>query len=408
MDFAPLWFKFYRFLNHQVTKTTKDHKGISFIMDKGTKQFSEEEQIRYSRHFVLPRFGPDAQLKLKKASVAVIGAGGLGSPVLLYLAAAGIGFIKIIDNDLVSLSNLQRQILFSMDDLNKSKAEIAASRITRLNPMIKIKAIRERIESANALKLLEDVDVVIDCTDNFPTRYLLNDACVLLDKPLVYGSVFRYEGQVGVFNYKKGINYRDFYPTPPDAGQIPNCEEGGVLGVLTGIIGSLQTNEAIKIITGISEPLAGKVLIFDSDTLETTIVKIPDRNSRDTIKTLINYDEFCNVSATKSTQPMKEVTVQELKAMMDSKADFQLIDVREPHEFDICNLDGELIPQGEIPNSVERVSKDKKVIIQCRSGARSGNMVQWLEKNHGFTNLYNLKGGILAWAKEIDPSMPTY
>ncbi|MDZ7648004.1 MAG: ThiF family adenylyltransferase [Cytophagales bacterium] len=295
-----------------------------------------------------------------------------------------------------------------MDDLNKPKAEIAANRISQLNPMVRIEAIRERIDSTNALKFLQDIDVVVDCTDNFPTRYLLNDACVLLNKPLVYGSVFRYEGQVGVFNYKQGVNYRDFYPTPPEDGQIPNCEEGGVLGVLTGIIGSLQSNEVIKIITGISEPLAGKVLIFDSDTLETTIVKIPDRNSRDIIKTLINYDEFCNVSATKSTQPMKEVTVQELKAMMDSKADFQLIDVREPHEFDICNLDGELIPQGEIPNSVDRVSKDKKVIIQCRSGARSGNMVQWLEKNHGFTNLYNLKGGILAWAKEIDPSMPTY
>lgn len=376
-------------------------------MNEINQQFSKEEQILYSRHFVLPNFGPGGQLKLKSASVAVIGAGGLGSPVLLYLAAAGIGSIKIIDNDIVSLSNLQRQILFSMDDLNQPKVEIAAKRISRLNPIVKIKAIQERIDSTNALKLLEDVDVVIDCTDNFPTRYLLNDACVLLNKPLVYGSVFRYEGQIGVFNYKQGVNYRDLYPTPPDDGQIPNCEEGGVLGVLTGIIGSLQTNEAIKIITGISEPLAGKVLIFDSDTLESTIIKIPNRKSRDTIKTLINYDEFCKVPS-KSNKPMKEVTVQELKALMDSKADFQLIDVREPHEFDICNLDGELIPQGEIPHAVERISKNKKVIIHCRSGARSGNMVQWLEKNHGFTNLYNLKGGVLAWAKEIDTTMPTY
>lgn len=369
--------------------------------------FSSEEQVRYSRHFVLQDFGTEAQLKLKKASVAIIGAGGLGNPVLLYLAAAGVGSIKIIDNDIVSLSNLQRQILFTVDDLNHPKAERAASRISRLNPTINIEAIRERIESTNALTLLEKIDVVLDCTDNFATRYLLNDACVLLDKPLVYGSVFRYEGQVGVFNYKRGANYRDFYPTPPDAGQVPNCEEGGVLGVLTGIIGSLQANEAIKIITGLGEPLAGKVLIFDSTTLESTFVKIPDRKSRDAIKTLINYDEFCNTTS-KPKSAMKEITVQELKEMMDAKADFQLIDVREPHEFDICNLNGELIPQGEIPHSVERVSKVKKVVIHCRSGARSGNMVQWLEKNHGFTNLYNLKGGVLAWAKEIDTSMPTY
>lgn len=369
--------------------------------------FSSEEQVRYSRHFVLPDFGTEAQLKLKKASVAIIGAGGLGNPVLLYLVAAGVGSIKIIDNDIVSLSNLQRQILFTVDDLNHPKAERAASRISRLNPTINIEAIRERIESTNALTLLEKIDVVLDCTDNFATRYLLNDACVLLDKPLVYGSVFRYEGQVAVFNYKRGANYRDFYPTPPDAGQVPNCEEGGVLGVLTGIIGSLQANEAIKIITGLGEPLAGKVLIFDSTTLESTFVKIPDRKSRDAIKTLINYDEFCNTTS-KPKSAMKEITVQELKEMMDAKADFQLIDVREPHEFDICNLNGELIPQGEVPHSVERVSKDKKVVIHCRSGARSGNMVQWLEKNHGFTNLYNLKGGVLAWAKEIDTSMPTY
>jgi molybdopterin/thiamine biosynthesis adenylyltransferase/rhodanese-related sulfurtransferase len=376
-------------------------------MNEINQQFSKEEQIRYSRHFVLPNFGSDAQLKLKRASVAVIGAGGLGSPVLLYLAAAGIGSIKIIDHDLVSLSNLQRQILFSMDDLNQPKVEIAAKRISRLNPMVKIAAIQERIESANALTFLEDVDVVIDCTDNFPTRYLLNDACVLLNKPLVYGSVFRYEGQTGVFNYKQGVNYRDLYPTPPEAGQIPNCEEGGVLGVLTGIIGCMQTNEAIKIITGIGEPLAGKVLIFDSETLESTIVRIPDRKSRDTIKTLINYDEFCKVPP-KSNKPMKEVTVQELKALMDSKADFQLIDVREPHEFDICNLGWRVNPARRNSTCCRTHLKDKKVIIHCRSGARSGNMVQWLEKNHGFTNLYNLKGGVLAWAKEIDTSMPTY
>jgi len=375
-------------------------------MCKENQLFSKEELIRYSRHFVLPEFGPEAQQKLKIASVVVIGAGGLGCPVLLYLAAAGVGTITIIDNDVVSLSNLQRQILYTTEDLNKSKAEVAAIKIGKLNPTITVKSIQKNIDTNNALALLSAATVVVDCTDNFPARYLLNDACVLLNKPLVHGSVFRYEGQVAVFNYNQGVNYRDFYPLPPDPLSVPNCEEGGVLGALTGIIGSIQANEALKIITGFGEPLSGSVLIFDSMTLESFRIKIADQNSRNNIKSLINYDEFCETLPKKNT--MKEVTVQELKAMRDAGENFQLIDVREPHEFDICNLDGELIPQGEIPNSFERISKDKKVVIHCRSGARSGNMVQWLEKNHGFTNLYNLKGGVLAWAKEIDTSMPTY
>ncbi len=374
----------------------------------GDQNFSNEELIRYSRHFVLPDFGSEGQRKLKNSTVFVIGAGGLGCPVLLYLAAAGVGSITIIDDDVVSLSNLQRQILFTTADLNLSKAETAAKKISSLNPSIKVNFIRDRISTENALTTLAPADVVVDCTDNFPTRYLLNDACVLLDKPLVYGSVFRYEGQVAVFNYKQGVNYRDFYPLPPDPQSVPNCEEGGVLGVLTGIIGSIQANETLKILAGFGEPLSGYVLVFDSLTLESLRIKIANQNSRKSIKTLINYDEFCGVPHPKQNSTMKEVTVQELKALKDSGADFQLIDVREPHEFDICNLDGELIPQGEIPSSVERISKDKQVVIHCRSGARSGNMVQWLEKNHGFTNLYNLKGGVLAWAKEIDTSMPTY
>jgi len=373
--------------------------------EKVDPHFSSTEQIRYSRHFVLPEFGAEAQLKLKNSRVTVVGAGGLGCPVLLYLAAAGIGTIKIIDDDKISLSNLQRQVLFSTSELDQSKAQTAANKIRKLNPSTEIEVIESRITADNALMFLANTDVVVDCTDNFPTRYLLNDACVLLNRPLVYGSVFRYEGQVAVFNYQGGVNYRDFYPKPPDPQTVPTCEEGGVLGVLTGIIGCLQANETIKIVTGFAAPLAGDILIFDSASLESTRIKIPNLNSRKSIKTLINYDEFCGL---KFENSMKEVTVQELKEMMDKKADFQLIDVREPHEYDICNLNGELIPQGEIPHSVERISKDKKVIMQCRSGARSGNMVQWLEKNHGFSNLYNLKGGILAWAKEIDPSMPTY
>ena len=369
------------------------------------EQFSAEESNRYSRHFVLPQFGKPAQQKLKTARVSVVGAGGLGCPMLQYLAAAGVGHLQIIDFDIINISNLQRQVLFQTTDVGKPKVRVAAERLTALNPLLTVEPVQAQITAANALLLLKSSDVVVDCTDNFPTRYLLNDACVLLNTPYVYGSVFRYEGQVAVFNYEQGPNYRDFYPAPPAVGSVPNCEAGGVLGVLTGIIGCLQANEVLKIITGFARPLSGEVLLVDSGTLEFDRLKVPQRNSRQSIKSLIDYDEFCG---TKTQSIMKEITVQELKALLDSKADFQLIDVREPHEFDICNLNGELIPQGDIPTSVDKIAKDKQVVIHCRSGARSGNMVQWLEKNHGYTNLYNLKGGILAWAKEIDTSMPTY
>jgi sulfur-carrier protein adenylyltransferase/sulfurtransferase len=378
------------------------------MKEMGYPDFSAEELQRYSRHFVLPGFGEVAQSKLKTARVAVVGAGGLGCPVLLYLAAAGVGYIRIIDDDRVTVSNLQRQILYTSTDLNQSKAELATKKILQLNPQLKSESHQLRITAENALTLLRDVDVVVDCTDNFPTRYLLNDACVLLNLPLVYGSIFRYEGQVAVFNYRGGVTYRDFYPQPPAPDSVPNCEEGGVLGVLPGLIGTLQANEVLKIISGYAEPLSGQILLFDTTTLEAIKIKVPDRKSRESVKKLIDYDEFCNLTGPVKNPRMKEVTVQELKEMMDKNAEFQLIDVREPHEYEICNLGGELIPQGEIPQAVSRISKDKQVILQCRSGARSGNMVQWLEKNHGFTNLYNLKGGILAWSREIDPSVPTY
>ena len=333
--------------------------------------FSPEESIRYSRHFVLPDFGAGAQLKLKKSKVAVIGAGGLGCPVLQYLTAAGIGEIKIIDHDVVSLSNLQRQILYSIDDLNKPKATIAAEKLKCLNPNVSFHIITQKINFHNALDLLIGADVIVDCTDNFATRYLLNDVSVLLNIPLIYGSIFRYEGQVAVFNYKGSPTYRDLYPTPPAPDAVPSCEEGGVLGVLPGIIGSMQANETIKILTGVGIPLAGKLFLLDSAFMETQMINIPNQNQREKVSGLINYDDFCN-SSSKKNKDMKEVTVQELKALKDSGADFQLIDVREPHEYDICNLEGELIPQGDIPSNVDKVSKDKQVVIHCRSGARSG------------------------------------
>lgn len=391
------------------------------LIFEGMSMLTNEELLRYSRHLVLQEFGVDKQVRLKRSKVLVVGAGGLGSPALLYLAAAGVGKLGIIDHDSVDISNLQRQVLFSVDDVGKNKATQAAINLSRLNPLISIASYPLRITSANAMEIVREYDVVIDGTDNFPTRYLLNDACVLLDKPLVYGSILRLEGQVSVFNLKASdgtftSNYRDLFAVPPDPSSVPNCEQAGVLGVLSGIIGSMQANEAIKIISGVGEPLADRLLLFDSGSSTQTTIRIKNQNARKGITHLIDYDEFCGLNDWKNkslkinpdSNQMKEVTVQELKKLIDSKADFQLIDVREPHEFDICDLGGELIPQGDIPSNVEKISKDKQVVIHCRSGARSGNMVQWLEKNHGFTNLYNLKGGILAWAREIDPSMPQY
>jgi sulfur-carrier protein adenylyltransferase/sulfurtransferase len=379
-------------------------------------KLTDLEFRRYHRHLVLNEFGLDKQLLLKQSKVLVVGAGGLGCPVLLYLSAAGVGTIGIADSDVVEVSNLQRQVLFAEADLNKNKAIAAAKQLEARNSLTNFIAYPIRLTAANAMDILTGYDVVVDGTDNFATRYLLNDACVILDKPLIYGSIIRFEGHVSVFNVKGGerhsINYRDIFPLPPDPATVPNCEQAGVLGVLAGMIGCFQALEAIKVITGVGEPLIDRLMIIDGLTLEQNIISIPVTHSRDTIRELIDYDQFCNGSrnnkiSTKNNS-MKEVTVQELKEMIDAKADFQLIDVREPHEYDICDLGGQLIPQGEIPNNVDKISKDKKVVVHCRSGARSGNMVQWLEKNHGFTNLYNLKGGILAWAREIDPEMPTY
>ena len=382
-------------------------------------KLSSDEVKRYSRHLGLQGFGPEGQLKLKAARVLVVGSGGLGSPVLLYLAAAGVGTLGVVDDDTVDLSNLQRQVLFTVNDIGKNKADTAVQKLRSINPHGVYISYAFRLTAANARDIIRNYDVVVDGSDNFPTRYLVNDACVLLGKPFVYGSILRFEGQVAVFNLMKGdgkrsCNYRNLFPEPPDPSSVPNCEEAGVMGTLAGMIGSMQANEAIKIISGIGEPLADQLVILDSTSMLQTVIQIKNHEPSDPIHTLIDYENFCGISQDKNksletnTRVMKEVTVQELKKLQDSGADFQLIDVREPHEFDICNLNGELIPQGQIPESVDRISRTKQVIIHCRSGARSGNMVQWLEKNHGFENLYNLKGGILAWAREIDPSVPTY
>ncbi len=383
------------------------------------EKLTRGELQRYSRQLVLEEFGLERQLKLKASRVLVVGAGGLGSPILLYLAAAGVGSIGIADDDVVSLSNLQRQVLFTTNDIGISKATAASDRLSQLNPTIETHRFAERVTAANALALLENFDLIVDATDNFATRYLLNDAAVLTGKPMVYGSILRFEGQVAVFNLRRrdgsfSGNYRDLFPEPPAEELVPNCEQAGVIGVLAGMVGTLQANEVIKILTGLGEPLADRLLIIDSLSMEQTVIKLSRHGARDAITSLIDYEDFCGISHNKSKSldgnlnAMKEVTVQDLKQMKESGAEFQLIDVREPHEYDICNLDGELIPMSEIPENVGRIARDKQVVLHCRSGKRSGDMLLWLEKNHGFTNLYNLKGGLLAWAKEIDPEMPTY
>jgi adenylyltransferase/sulfurtransferase len=376
-------------------------------------KLSPEEIKRYSRHLVLKEFGAEGQLKLKQARILVVGAGGLGCPALLYLAAAGVGTIGIVDFDVVQESNLQRQVLFRMDDIGTNKANAATNHLRELNPLISITPYPVRLTSQNALDIIGNYDLVIDGSDNFPTRYLVNDACVLLDKSFVYGSVLEYEGQVSVFNVhlnsQYSSNYRDLFHSPPLPDKVPNCEQAGVLGVLPGIIGSIQANEAIKVLTGIGEPLIDRLLLMDSLTLETTQIKIQNKQARLEIKNLVDYEDFCGISEKKiKSLGMKEITVQELQDLQQSGTDFQLIDVREPHEYDICHIEGELIPLAEVPHNIDKISRAKKVVIYCRSGGRSGQIIQWLEKNHKLDNLYNLKGGILAWAREIDPSMPTY
>lgn len=376
------------------------------------KELSPQELARYSRHIAIPEFNLEGQQQLKAGKVLVVGSGGLGSPVLLYLAAAGVGHIGIVDFDVVDDTNLQRQVLFTVDDVGQSKAETAKRRLLALNPYIKITVFNTMLTKDNALDIIKNFDVVADGTDNFPTRYLVNDACVLAGKTNVYASIFRFEGQVSVFNHlladgSRGPNYRDLFPEPPPLGLVPSCAEGGVLGVLPGIIGSLQASEVIKILTGIGEPLVGRLFLFDAASFTTRTLKIK-KNPNTSITTLINYEEFCGIPSANEPSDLKEITVQELKQMMDDKANFQLIDVREPYEYSIVNLDGELIPLATIATADAKIERNKKVIFHCRTGKRSAEAIRELERLFGFENLFNLKGGIIAYANEIDRNMQTY
>ena len=376
--------------------------------------FSKGELERYSRHLIIPEFNIEGQRKLKNAKVLVVGTGGLGAPLLQYLTAAGVGAIGIVDFDVVDDSNLQRQVLFSTDNVGEPKVDAALKRLKGLNPHINFIVYNTQLTSKNALEIVKDYDVVADGTDNFPTRYLVNDACIILDKPNVYASIFRFDGQVSVFNYvdkkgNRGPNYRDLFPAPPPPGLVPSCAEGGVIGALPGSMGSLQANEVIKIITGIGEPLTGRLFLFDALTFETRTVKLIKDKNQEPIKELIDYELFCGANNnTMEERKVKEITVHELEQLKSQGKDYQLIDVREPYEYEIAEMGGELIPMDSVVDNVERIASDKQVIVHCRSGVRSANAIRALEDKFGFNNLYNLKGGILAYADEVDSSLAKY
>jgi len=378
---------------------------------------SKDEILRYSRHLIMPEVGMDGQLKLKNAKVLCIGAGGLGSPLLLYLAAAGVGRLGIVDFDVVDFTNLQRQVIHGTADVGRSKLESARAAIREINPNVEVVGHDARLTSENALELFRDFDVIADGTDNFPTRYLVNDACVLLGKPNVYGSIFRFEGQASIFYARQGPCYRCLYPEPPPPGLVPSCAEGGVLGVLPGIVGCLQAMETIKLIIGQGQTLIGRLLVFDALAMKFRELKLrknpdcPVCGAHPTITGLIDYEQFCGIRGEEHTPVMTgvpEIGPREVKKMIDEKQSFVLIDVREPHEFQICRIPGStLIPLGEIPKRMHELDSASEIVVHCRSGQRSAKAVEFLMKA-GFQKIHNLKGGILAWSDQVDPSVPKY
>jgi len=377
---------------------------------------SKEEILRYSRHLIMPEVGMEGQLKLKNAKVLLIGTGGLGAPLGLYLAAAGVGKLGLVDFDVVDSTNLQRQVAFGAQDVGTPKTLAAKNRLSSLNSDIEIETYETKLESSNALELFKDYDVIVDGTDNFPTRYLVNDACILLGKQNVYGSIFRFEGQVTVFGAPDGPCYRCLYPEPPPPGLVPSCAEGGVLGVLPGIVGSIQAMETIKLIIGRGDNLVGRLLLFDALGMKFRELKLrknpdcPMCGKNRTVHKLIDYYEFCGVRGEEAPAPdlqVPEITPRELKSRLDRGDDLFILDVREPHEFQICNLKGHLIPLGELPRRVHELDTSREIIAHCRSGKRSAEAVDFLRKA-GFRKILNLKGGILAWSDEVDPSMPKY
>lgn len=381
-------------------------------------QLTKDDYERYSRHLILPEVGLEGQKRLKAASVLCIGTGGLGSPLLLYLAAAGIGRIGIVDFDIVDTSNLQRQVIHGTSWVGKPKIESAKNRIHEINPHCQVDLYETRLSSENALDIIQPYDIVVDGTDNFPTRYLVNDACVLLDKPNVYGSIFRFEGQATVFNYEGGPNYRDLYPEPPPPGMVPSCAEGGVLGILPGIIGLIQATETVKIILGKGETLSGRLMLYDALNMKFRELKLRPNPIRPVIEKLIDYEQFCGIPQAKAEEAkqqmeIQEMTVQELKQLLDSGADdFVLLDVRNPHEYEIAKIPGSVlvplpdIESGQGVTKVKELLNGHRLIAHCKMGGRSAKALGIL-KEAGIEGT-NVKGGITAWSKEVDSSVPTY
>jgi sulfur-carrier protein adenylyltransferase/sulfurtransferase len=381
-------------------------------------ELTTDDLSRYSRHLILPEVGMEGQRRLKAAKVLCVGTGGLGSPLAFYLAAAGIGTLGLVDFDVVDASNLQRQIIHSTKDIGRKKLDSAAEKLTALNPALNVVRHETMLSSANALEILKDYDIVADGTDNFPTRYLVNDACVLLGKPNVYGSIFRFEGQASVFATEEGPCYRCLYPEPPPPGLVPSCAEGGVLGILPGLVGVMQATEVIKLILGKGEPLIGRLLLVDALNMRFRELKLrknpecPVCGTNPTVTELIDYQQFCGiVPETAQESSMKngipQITVKELKRRIDAGEDVQLIDVREPYEYQIAQIGGKLIPQNDVPQRLAEIDREREVVVHCRSGARSQRIAEFL-KQSGYPRVANLAGGILAWSDEIDPRVQKY
>ncbi|MGA2182699.1 MAG: molybdopterin-synthase adenylyltransferase MoeB [Bryobacteraceae bacterium] len=375
---------------------------------------SKDEILRYSRHLIIPEVGVEGQLKLKQAKVLLVGAGGLGAPLGLYLAAAGVGRIGIVDFDVVDFTNLQRQVIHGTSDVGRKKLDSAADSMREINPNVRIDKFEVALTSENALDILKDYDLVIDGTDNFPTRYLVNDACVLLHKPNVYGSIFRFEGQATVFAYEGGPCYRCLYPEPPPPGLVPSCAEGGVLGILPGTIGLIQATEAVKLILGIGEPLVGRLLLYDALGMRFRELKLrrnpecPVCGDHPTVTKLIDYQQFCGVVKTETPVGTSDIDPVDVKAKFDRHDSFVLLDVREPHEYQICRIPGSiLIPLGDLPKRVAELDSSSEIVAHCKMGGRSAKAVEFLRQT-GFKKVRNMKGGILAWSDRVDPTVPKY
>jgi molybdopterin/thiamine biosynthesis adenylyltransferase/rhodanese-related sulfurtransferase len=380
-----------------------------------TSTLSNEEILRYSRHLIMPEVGMEGQQKLKAARVLCIGAGGLGSPLALYLGAAGVGTLGLVDFDVVDFTNLQRQIIHTQNDVGRPKLDSAEEKLKAINPYITIRKFETKLTSANALDIFREFDIIADGTDNFPTRYLVNDACVLTGKPNVYASIFRFEGQASVFATEQGPCYRCLYPEPPPPGLVPSCAEGGVLGILPGLLGVIQATEVIKLILGSGEPLIGRLLLVDALAMSFRELKLrkdkhcPVCGERPTIRQLIDYNEFCGIRGEEKPAEVNipEIQPQELKRRLDSGDDIFVLDVREPHEYQICNIGGYLIPLGDLPKRVNELDTSREIVAHCKGGVRSAKAVDFLQ-NAGFRKVKNLTGGILAWSETVDPKVPRY